>query len=358
MFKKRRREGGLGEAFSAGEERPGEPQAPPPREQQEQPQEQPQQQQQQQHKQQQQCSEPRPRQQQEAHDEAGDDEPVERAKKRAGAGAAIQFSTAAAGDAGASSGRNEGFASMRSTAPQEYGGGAFATVEIHTSTASDARAVAERVAATPSASAAAAAAGGEDSKAAASVYRGLSAAKASVLPKSLDEVRGAQTGPLRAPSNLRVTSVLDYKPDVCKDYKETGYCGYGDTCIYMHDRGDYKSGYELEKEWQAKSKLKAAALARGEVWKDHDGAAADGGKEHAQAAAKPFACHICRKPFTRPVETLCGHVFCQRCAFGAYAKSSKCAVCGAQTKGVFNSAEDKVGTDPAATAAAAAAAAP
>jgi hypothetical protein len=26
----------------------------------------------------------------------------------------------------------------------------------------------------------------------------------------------------------------------CKDYKETGRCGYGDSCKFMHDRGDYK----------------------------------------------------------------------------------------------------------------------
>jgi RING finger protein 113A len=326
MFKKRRREGGLGEAFSAGEERAGEAHPPP------------------QPQQQQQRSEPRQEEQEER--EAGEDEPVERAKKRAGAGAgaAIQFSTSAGGS-GTGASRDEGFASTRSAAPQEYGGGAFATVEIHASTVSDARAVAERVAATASASAAAER---DEETASLSVYRGLSAAKASVRPKSLDDVRSAQTGPLRAPSNLRVTSVFDYKPDVCKDYKETGYCGYGDTCIYMHDRGEYKSGYELEKEWQAKNKLKAAALARGEVWKEEDGTTADGGNKTTQMAARPFSCHICRKPFTRPVETLCGHFFCQRCAFGAYAKSSKCAVCGAQTKGVFNSAEDKVRSDSAA----------
>lgn len=47
------------------------------------------------------------------------------------------------------------------------------------------------------------------------------------------------------PANLRAYHMIDYKPDICKDYKETGYCGYGDTCKFMHDRTDYKSGYEV-----------------------------------------------------------------------------------------------------------------
>ena len=54
-------------------------------------------------------------------------------------------------------------------------------------------------------------------------------------------------GPLRASSHIRTTVRFDYQPDVCKDYKETGFCGYGDSCKFVHDRSDYKSGWELEK---------------------------------------------------------------------------------------------------------------
>ena len=49
-------------------------------------------------------------------------------------------------------------------------------------------------------------------------------------------------GPIRAPTNLRATVRWDYQPDICKDYKETGYCGFGDSCKFMHDRSDYKHG--------------------------------------------------------------------------------------------------------------------
>lgn len=34
-------------------------------------------------------------------------------------------------------------------------------------------------------------------------------------------------GPMRAPSNIRSTVRWDYQPDICKDYKETGFCGFG-----------------------------------------------------------------------------------------------------------------------------------
>ena len=55
---------------------------------------------------------------------------------------------------------------------------------------------------------------------------------------------------MRAPANLRATTRWDYAPDICKDYKETGFCGFGDSCKFMHDRSDYKFGWQLEKEWE------------------------------------------------------------------------------------------------------------
>jgi hypothetical protein len=48
-----------------------------------------------------------------------------------------------------------------------------------------------------------------------------------------------------------LTPRFDYQPDICKDYKETGFCSYGDSCKFMHDRGDYKSGWELDRVRQA-----------------------------------------------------------------------------------------------------------
>jgi RING finger protein 113A len=52
-----------------------------------------------------------------------------------------------------------------------------------------------------------------------------------------------RAGPLKASSNVRISARFDYQQDICKDYKETGHCGFGDSCIFMHDRGDYKTGW-------------------------------------------------------------------------------------------------------------------
>ena len=42
-------------------------------------------------------------------------------------------------------------------------------------------------------------------------------------------------GPIRAPDNIRSTVRWDYQPDICKDFKETGFCGFGGklTVIFL-----------------------------------------------------------------------------------------------------------------------------
>jgi len=34
---------------------------------------------------------------------------------------------------------------------------------------------------------------------------------------------------------------------ICKPFKQNGYCPYGDSCIYIHDRTDYVRSFDLEK---------------------------------------------------------------------------------------------------------------
>ena len=33
-----------------------------------------------------------------------------------------------------------------------------------------------------------------------------------------------------------------------QDYKETGYCTFGDSCKFAHMREDYKAGWQIERE--------------------------------------------------------------------------------------------------------------
>jgi RING finger protein 113A len=84
------------------------------------------------------------------------------------------------------------------------------------------------------------------------IYRGMNNYKDFRAGFRREHTVGAEKGsgshgPLRASTNVRMTVRVDYQPDICKDYKETGYCGFGDACKFMHDRGDYKAGWELDR---------------------------------------------------------------------------------------------------------------
>ena len=146
-------------------------------------------------------------------------------------------------------------------------------------------------------------------------------------------------GPMRAPTNIRTTMRIDYQPDICKDYKDTGYCGYGDACKFMHDRGDYLAGWQMEKAWEAKQKAKAKSFEEGSLTEEAD--------EDAAAAKKkeddlPWACFICRGPFEDAMKTKCEHYFCERCALDRYniQKQKGCFICMQPTLGIFNVAKE------------------
>ncbi|XP_043807067.1 zinc finger CCCH domain-containing protein 1 isoform X2 [Manihot esculenta] len=150
------------------------------------------------------------------------------------------------------------------------------------------------------------------------------------------EKAGGAHGPLRASAHIRVSARFDYQPDICKDYKETGYCGYGDACKFMHDRGDYKPGWQLEKEWEEAEKIRKRNLALGE----DGGGVEQSDEEDDDDDSLPFACFICRQPFVDPVVTKCKHYFCEHCALKHHAKNKKCFVCNQPTLGIFNTAHE------------------
>jgi len=146
-------------------------------------------------------------------------------------------------------------------------------------------------------------------------------------------------GPVKAPTNIRTITVTDFAPDVCKDYKQTGFCGFGDNCKYLHAREDYKAGWQLDKEWENVTKgkkniggTKIASADRKEEEEEEE--------DDALLENIPFACVICREKYRDPIMTRCGHYFCESCALKRYRKDPSCAVCGAGTGGVFNVAKN------------------
>jgi len=169
-------------------------------------------------------------------------------------------------------------------------------------------------------------------------------------------------GPTRGMSNVRMTMRIEYwgtsgEGGICKDYKETGYCGFGDSCKFLHDRSDYKAGWQLEKEWEDQQKaietkkrkrwekrMRERGLAEGEDGEVGGAASADGSSsEDEDSAGLPSTCYACSERWedckSMPIVTTCGHHFCEDCAMEQYAKTPKCMACDAPTSGIFNSCD-------------------
>ncbi|KAF4804485.1 RING finger protein 113A [Turdus rufiventris] len=167
--------------------------------------------------------------------------------------------------------------------------------------------------------------GKEDDK----IYRGINNYQKYVKPKDTSMGNASsgmvRKGPIRAPEHLRATVRWDYQPDICKDYKETGFCGFGDSCKFLHDRSDYKHGWQIERE-----------LDEGRYGVNDD----ENYEVSSDEEDMPFKCFICRGSFKNPVVTKCRHYFCESCALQHYRKSQRCYVCDKQTNGVFNPAKE------------------
>uniref|UniRef100_A0A8C6NHU5 Ring finger protein 113A n=1 Tax=Nothobranchius furzeri TaxID=105023 RepID=A0A8C6NHU5_NOTFU len=200
--------------------------------------------------------------------------------------------------------------------------GATATYQLDTERDKDAQAIFER-----SQKIQEELTGKEDDK----IYRGINNYQKFIKPK--DTTMGnassgmVRKGPIRAPEHLRATVRWDYQPDICKDYKETGFCGFGDSCKFLHDRSDYKHGWQIERE-----------LEEGRYGANDD----ENYEVSSDDEDLPFKCFICRESFKNPIITKCKHYFCESCALQHYRKSKRCYVCNTQTNGVFNPAKELI----------------
>ncbi|KAM0672130.1 zinc finger domain-containing protein [Ordospora colligata] len=91
--------------------------------------------------------------------------------------------------------------------------------------------------------------------------------------------------------------VVDMHKMICKPFKETGYCGYGESCKYLHIRDS-------------------------EIEMKHSGVDVD-------------VCGICKERFDEKVVAECGHCFCSMCVMKKYRYEDVCVVCGRRTYGRF-----------------------
>lgn len=154
-------------------------------------------------------------------------------------------------------------------------------------------------------------------------------------------------GPVKGPSNIRTITVTDFAPDVCKDYKKTGHCGFGDSCKYLHAREDYKAGWQLDKEWESVTKgkkVEGTTVASAGSRAGGGGAKTEDGEDDEESLLEkiPFACIICQEAYKNPVVTKCGHYFCEACALKRYKErgGKACANCGTDTGGTFKVAKN------------------
>ena len=133
---------------------------------------------------------------------------------------------------------------------------------------------------------------------------------------SVSKKKGASRQ-ITQPSNVRTTVLMDYQPDVCKDYKQTGYCGYGDSCKFLHSRDDFKAGWKLNQDWNINNDTKVKKLE--EI---------------------PFKCVLCKDDYKSPIVTNCGHYFCSSCFTKRVREDASCFICGEDTQGVAKMATD------------------
>ncbi|TBT98443.1 hypothetical protein CWI37_1753p0010 [Hamiltosporidium tvaerminnensis] len=94
-----------------------------------------------------------------------------------------------------------------------------------------------------------------------------------------------------------MSKTIDHNKGICKQYKETGYCSYGDSCVFLHERY-----FE------------------------------DTPTPHQE---NTDTCIYCKKQYFEKIVTLCNHNFCLNCAIKQFKDNERCFICKKFTYGQF-----------------------
>ena len=133
---------------------------------------------------------------------------------------------------------------------------------------------------------------------------------------------------------------MDYSPELCKDFYETGRCGFGDSCVFIHDRSDYKPGWLLDQEFELEQKKRQLRLQGHDIAEDEEDYEihSQNSQGEVDTDGLPSVCRICELIFRTPIVTTCGHYFCESCALKHYQVDANCFICTKPTNGIFNEA--------------------
>ncbi|CCH61188.1 hypothetical protein TBLA_0E01280 [Henningerozyma blattae CBS 6284] len=133
----------------------------------------------------------------------------------------------------------------------------------------------------------------------------------------------SQKSQITQPSNVKISTLMDYQPDICKDFFQNGYCGYGDNCKFLHTReklNEYSNEFRPNKNEVSKIGRQNESKPVNNIKDDN---------------SIPKECKICNRELKKPIiKTNCDHYFCNDCFVKSIIKSTNCKVCGKDTQGV------------------------